>query len=141
MQSRACLQFGHAASIRNRLRRANGAIQASSLQSLPGAPAANLSRLTPRQSASSHNLYAPDTILNLALTPAPDTGALGASGRDAVKQVTSVPHTGTAARARLAIAIGLGVISIPEASSSPLPSSRSQAPQVSVLGNSVSSLD
>jgi hypothetical protein len=73
MQSRACLQFGHAASIRNRLRRANGAIQASSLQPLPGAPAANLSRLTPRQSASSHNLYAPNTILNAALTSGPRT--------------------------------------------------------------------
>jgi len=41
MQSRACLQFGHAASIRNRLRRANGAIQASSL------PAASPAHLQP----------------------------------------------------------------------------------------------
>ena len=73
MQSRACLQFGHAASIRNRLRRANGAIQASNLQQLPGAPAANLSRLTARQSASSHNLYAPNTSFNVALTPSPWT--------------------------------------------------------------------
>jgi hypothetical protein len=37
----------------------------------PGAPAANLSRLTPRQSASSHNLCALNTILNAALTPSP----------------------------------------------------------------------
>ena len=69
---------GHAASIRDRLRRANGAIQASSLQWLPGAPAANLSRLTPRQSASSHNLYAPNTILNAALTPSPGHGSASA---------------------------------------------------------------
>ena len=52
MQSRACLQFGHAASIRNRLRRANGATQASSLQPLRGTPAANLSPPYTRQSAS-----------------------------------------------------------------------------------------
>jgi hypothetical protein len=71
MQSRACLQFGHAASIRNRLRRANGAIQASSLQRFASAPAANVSRLTPRQSASSHNPYAPNALLNAALTPSP----------------------------------------------------------------------
>jgi len=76
MQSRACLQFGHAASIRNRLRRANGAIQASGLQPLPGAPAANLSRLAARQSTSSHNLYAPNTILNAALTPSPGRRSL-----------------------------------------------------------------
>ena len=60
-------------------RRANGAIQASGLQPLPGAPAANLSRLAARQSTSSHNLYAPNTILNAALTPAPDHPGAGAA--------------------------------------------------------------
>ena len=85
MKWRACLQIGHAASIRDRLRRANGAIQASSLQRLPSAPGGRLSRLTSQPSGSSHSFYAPNTILNTALTPSPESGARGASGRP-------VPH-------------------------------------------------
>ena len=73
----------------------NGAIQTPSLQRLPSAPAANLSRLTPRQSASSHNLYAPNAIINAALTPSPEHRSRGsglprrrsnlASGRRAIR--------------------------------------------------------
>lgn len=89
MQSRACLQFGHAASIRNRLRRANGAIQASSLQRLPSAPGSQLKPSAPRQSASSHNLYAPNTTLNAALTPSP--GHISLVARMVHEATTSVP--------------------------------------------------
>ena len=92
MQSRACRQFGPAASIRNRLRRANGATQASSLQPLPCAPAANLSRRTPRQKASSHNLYAPSTVLNAVLTPSPGHRGLRRS-RARYRQAGDFPTT------------------------------------------------
>ena len=54
---------------------------------------ANLSRLTPRQSASSHNLYVTNTIINAALTPSPGHMSLVArTGHDSERAAIIYQH-------------------------------------------------